>query len=134
MTVAEFREKCAAYAMEQVNSQREQFKRLGLLADFENPYITLQPEYEAAQIRLFGSMAEKGYIYKGKKPVYWSPSSESALAEAEIEYYDKKSPAIYVAFPSLTEKVYSKRQIISSSGRRHRGQSQRTWGLPSAMS
>ncbi|TCI37415.1 MULTISPECIES: isoleucine--tRNA ligase [unclassified Exiguobacterium] len=98
MTVAEFREKCAAYAMEQVNSQREQFKRLGLLADFDNPYITLQPEYEAAQIRLFGTMAEKGYIYKGKKPVYWSPSSESALAEAEIEYYDKKSPAIYVAF------------------------------------
>lgn len=98
MTVAEFREKCAAYAMEQVNSQREQFKRLGLLADFENPYITLLPEYEAAQIRLFGTMAEKGYIYKGKKPVYWSPSSESALAEAEIEYYDKKSPAIYVAF------------------------------------
>lgn len=98
MTVAEFREKCAAYAMEQVNSQREQFKRLGLLADFDNPYITLLPEYEAAQIRLFGTMAEKGYIYKGKKPVYWSPSSESALAEAEIEYYDKKSPAIYVAF------------------------------------
>ncbi|MBR2756679.1 MAG: isoleucine--tRNA ligase [Exiguobacterium sp.] len=98
MTVAEFREKCAEYAMEQVNSQREQFKRLGLLADFENPYITLLPEYEAAQIRLFGTMAEKGYIYKGKKPVYWSPSSESALAEAEIEYYDKKSPAIYVAF------------------------------------
>ncbi|MCT4783582.1 MULTISPECIES: isoleucine--tRNA ligase [Exiguobacterium] len=98
MTVAEFREKCAAYAMEQVNSQREQFKRLGLLADFEHPYITLLPEYEAAQIRLFGTMAEKGYIYKGKKPVYWSPSSESALAEAEIEYYDKKSPAIYVAF------------------------------------
>lgn len=98
MTVAEFREKCAAYAMEQVDSQREQFKRLGLLADFDNPYITLLPEYEAAQIRLFGTMAEKGYIYKGKKPVYWSPSSESALAEAEIEYYDKKSPAIYVAF------------------------------------
>ncbi|WP_114165487.1 isoleucine--tRNA ligase [Exiguobacterium sp. TNDT2] len=98
MTVAEFREKCAAYAMEQVNSQREQFKRLGLMADFDNPYITLLPEYEAAQIRLFGTMAEKGYIYKGKKPVYWSPSSESALAEAEIEYYDKKSPAIYVAF------------------------------------
>lgn len=98
MTVAEFREKCAAYALEQVDSQREQFKRLGLLADFDNPYITLLPEYEAAQIRLFGTMAEKGYIYKGKKPVYWSPSSESALAEAEIEYYDKKSPAIYVAF------------------------------------
>ena len=84
MTVAEFREKCAAYAMEQVNSQREQFKRLGLLADFDNPYITLLPEYEAAQIRLFGTMAEKGYIYKGKKPVYWSPSSESALSDDNV--------------------------------------------------
>ncbi|WP_114571151.1 isoleucine--tRNA ligase [Exiguobacterium flavidum] len=98
MTVAEFRELCAKYALEQVDHQREQFKRLGLLGDYENPYITLQPEFEAAQIRLFGDMANKGYIYKGKKPVYWSPSSESALAEAEIEYQDKRSPAIYVAF------------------------------------
>lgn len=61
-------------------------------------YITLKPEYEAAQIRLFGEMADKGLIYKGKKPVYWSPSSESSLAEAEIEYHDKRSASIYVAF------------------------------------
>jgi isoleucyl-tRNA synthetase len=98
MSVAEFRKLCEEYAYEQVNNQREQFKRLGVRADWENPYITLKPEFEAQQIKVFGEMAKKGYIYKGKKPVYWSPSSESALAEAEIEYQDKRSASIYVAF------------------------------------
>lgn len=98
MSVAEFRKQCAEYAYEQVNNQREQFKRLGVRADWDNPYITLKPEFEAQQIKVFGEMAKKGYIYKGKKPVYWSPSSESALAEAEIEYQDKRSASIYVAF------------------------------------
>ncbi|MCT8139754.1 isoleucine--tRNA ligase [Anaerobacillus sp. CMMVII] len=98
MTVAEFRKLCEDYALEQVDRQREQFKRLGVRGDWENPYITLNKEYEAQQIKVFGDMAKKGYIYKGKKPVYWSPSSESALAEAEIEYQDKRSPSIYVAF------------------------------------
>ncbi|MFV2046508.1 isoleucine--tRNA ligase [Metabacillus litoralis] len=99
MSVAEFRKLCEEYAWEQINGQREQFKRLGVRGDWENPYVTLQPEYEAQQIKVFGEMAKKGYIYKGLKPVYWSPSSESALAEAEIEYQDKRSPSIYVAFP-----------------------------------
>ncbi|WP_416826925.1 isoleucine--tRNA ligase [Ectobacillus polymachus] len=98
MTVAEFRKLCAEYAYEQVDRQREQFMRLGVRGDWYNPYITLKPEYEAQQILVFGEMAKKGYIYKGLKPVYWSPTSESALAEAEIEYKDKKSPSIYVAF------------------------------------
>ncbi|WML43632.1 isoleucine--tRNA ligase [Neobacillus sp. PS3-40] len=98
MTVAEFRKLCEEYALEQVNNQRTQFKRLGVRGDWENPYITLKPEYEAQQIKVFGEMAKKGYIYKGKKPVYWSPSSESALAEAEIEYQDKRSASIYVGF------------------------------------
>ncbi|UOE57079.1 isoleucine--tRNA ligase [Cytobacillus oceanisediminis] len=98
MSVAEFRKLCEEYAYEQIDSQRGQFKRLGVRGDWENPYITLKPEYEAQQIKVFGEMAKKGYIYKGKKPVYWSPSSESALAEAEIEYKDKRSPSIYVAF------------------------------------
>jgi isoleucyl-tRNA synthetase len=98
MSVAEFRKLCEEYAYEQINNQREQFKRLGVRGDWENPYITLKPEYEAQQIKVFGEMAKKGYIYKGLKPVYWSPSSESALAEAEIEYKDKRSPSIYVAF------------------------------------
>lgn len=98
MTTAEFRELCTKYALEQIDNQRTQFKRLGVRGDWENPYITLKPEYEAQQIKVFGEMAKKGYIYKGLKPVYWSPSSESALAEAEIEYQDKRSPSIYVGF------------------------------------
>ncbi|EIQ4025710.1 isoleucine--tRNA ligase [Staphylococcus pseudintermedius] len=98
MTTAEFRDKCQAFAMEQIDIQKKDFLRIGVNGDFDNPYITLKPEYEAAQIRLFGEMADKGLIYKGKKPVYWSPSSESSLAEAEIEYHDKRSASIYVAF------------------------------------
>lgn len=96
--VLEFRRLCAQYARKYVHRQKEQFKRLGVRGDWENPYITLDPEYEARQIKVFGDMAKKGFIYKGLKPVYWSPSSESALAEAEIEYQDKRSPSIYVKF------------------------------------
>lgn len=99
MSIAEFRQLCENYALEQVDLQRDSFKRLGVTGDWDNPYITLQPEYEAAQIRVFGQMAEKGYIYRGQKPIYWSPSSESALAEAEIEYHDVRGPSIYVGFP-----------------------------------
>lgn len=98
MTLAEYREKCFDYALSQVDTQKADFKRLGVSGDWEHPYVTLQPEYEAAEIRVFGKMAEKGYIYKGMKPIYWSPSSESSLAEAEIEYKDVKSASIYVAF------------------------------------
>jgi isoleucyl-tRNA synthetase len=98
MSVADFRKLCEEYAWQQINGQREQFKRLGVRADWDNPYVTLTPAYEAQQIKVFGDMAKKGYIYKGLKPVY-SPSSESALAEAEIEYADKRSASIYVAFP-----------------------------------
>ncbi|MFP7332584.1 isoleucine--tRNA ligase [Shouchella clausii] len=98
MSIADFRKLCEEYALEQINSQRQQFMRLGVRGDWWKPYITLEKEFEAEQIKVFGKMAKKGYIYKGKKPVYWSPSSESALAEAEIEYYDKRSASIYVAF------------------------------------
>ncbi|CAM5187391.1 Isoleucine--tRNA ligase OS=Ureibacillus acetophenoni OX=614649 GN=ileS PE=3 SV=1 [Ureibacillus acetophenoni] len=98
MSVAEFRKLCEEYAYEQIENQKGQFRRLGVRGDWENPYITLKPEFEARQIEVFGKMAEKGYIYKGLKPVYWSPSSESALAEAEIEYKDVESYSIYVAF------------------------------------
>ncbi|RDW18483.1 isoleucine--tRNA ligase [Oceanobacillus arenosus] len=98
MSIADFRKLCAEYALGQVNNQREQFKQLGVRADWDHPYITLTKDYEAAQIQVFGEMAKKGYIYKGLKPVYWSPSSESALAEAEIEYQDKRSASIYVTF------------------------------------
>ncbi len=98
MTLAAFRTLCEKYAYEQVEKQMEGMKRLGTIGDYDHPYITLQKIYEANQIKIFGKMATDGLIYKGLKPVYWSPSSESALAEAEIEYHDVKSPTIYVAF------------------------------------
>jgi isoleucyl-tRNA synthetase len=98
MSVHEFREYCKEYALQSVERQKKQFKRLAIRGDWSHPYITLQPQYEAQQIRVFGAMVNKGYIYKGLKPVYWSPSSESALAEAEIEYQDKTSASVYVAF------------------------------------
>ena len=99
MGKAEFRELCEKYAYEQIEKQMKGFKELNVLGDFEHPYITLQKELEARQIEVFAEMAKKGLIFKGLKPVYWSPSSESALAEAEIEYHDRKDPSIYVAFP-----------------------------------
>ena len=97
--IAEFRKKCEEYAFKQVERQKEQIRRLGLVGDFDHPYLTLQKEFEAKQIEVFAKMALRGLIYKGLKPVYWSPSSESALAEAEIEYKDVTSHSIYVAFP-----------------------------------
>ena len=104
MPTAEFRNLCYNYALEQVEIQKNQFKRLGVLGSWDDPYITLQPYYEAEQIRVFAKMAELGLIFKGLKPVYWSPSSESALAEAEIEYQDKKDATIYVLMPILDGK------------------------------
>ena len=98
MPTAKFREKCDAYAHEQVNKQMEQLIRMGTFADYKHPYLTLQHEFEARQIEVFAKMAMDGLIFKGLKPVYWSPSSESALAEAEVEYHDIKSPTIFVKF------------------------------------
>lgn len=99
MPKSDFRKLCEEYAYKQVERQKKGFKRLGVLGDFENPYITLQHDFERDQILVFAKMAEKGLIYKGLKPVYWSPSSESALAEAEIEYKDITSKSIYFKFP-----------------------------------
>src|SRR5690554_1155130 len=98
MSVAKFRDLCRDYALEQVHKQTDQFKRLGVLGDWNNPYLTLDNEYEAMQLKIFSKMVENNFIYKGLKPVYWSPSSESALAEAEIEYHEVTSDSIYVAF------------------------------------
>ena len=99
MGKADFRALCEKYAYEQIEKQKKGFKELNVLADWDHPYITLQKELEARQIEVFAEMAKKGLIFKGLKPVYWSPSSESALAEAEIEYHDRKDSSIYVAFP-----------------------------------
>ena len=97
--VVEFRKHCREYALKYVDIQSEQFQRLGVRGNWDNPYLTLKPEFEAIQIKVFGEMAHKGYIYKGLKPVYWCGDCETALAEAEIEYQDKTSPSIYVKFP-----------------------------------
>lgn len=94
----EFRARCKEYAQKYISIQREGFKRLGVRGDWEHPYLTFHKDYEAEQIGVFGEMAKKGYIYKGLKPVYWCPSCETALAEAEIEYADTTSSAIYVKF------------------------------------
>lgn len=94
-----FRNQCKEYALRFVKTQKEQFQRLGIFADYENPYLTLTPEYEKGVIELFGLMAEKGLIYQGKKPIHWCFNCKTALAEAEIDYADEKSPSVYVKFP-----------------------------------
>jgi len=101
LSAVEFRRRCREYALKYVDIQREEFRRLGVWGDWEDPYLTLRPEYEAAQIRVFGEMVRRGYIYKGLKPVYWCPHCETSLAEAEIEYDDRQSPSIYLRFPIL---------------------------------
>ncbi len=100
----EFRDKCREYALSFVDKQRTEFQRLGVIGDWENPYLTLKPEFEAEQIRIFGKMAEKGYIYKGLKPVYWCYTDETALAEAEIEYQDDPCTTIFVKFQVKDDK------------------------------
>ena len=99
LTDSEFRDKCKEFALNFVDIQRSEFQRLGVIGDWENPYLTLKPEFEAEQIKIFGKMAEKGYIYKGMKPVYWCPADQTALAEAEIEYADDPCTTIFVKFP-----------------------------------
>lgn len=104
VSVAEFRQKCEEFARQHVDTQREQFKRLGVVGDWEHPYLTLTHDFEAKQIEIFGEMAKKGYIYKGLKPVYWCPHDETALAEAEIEYQDEPCSSIYVKFAVTDDK------------------------------
>lgn len=99
-----FRKACEEIALKYLDIQRDAFKRLGVIGDWENPYITLLPEFEAKQIGVFGEMAKLGCIYKGMRPVYWCPSCETALAEAEIEYTEEHSTSIYVKFPVADDK------------------------------
>lgn len=108
LTPLQLRQKAKEFALSTVNEQRESFKRYGIWGDWEHPYLTMKPEYEAAQIGVFGQMVLKGYIYRGLKPVHWSPSSKTALAEAELEYPEgHTSRSIYAAFPmtGLSEAV-----------------------------
>ncbi len=102
--VLEFRKHCKDFALKYVANQKEQFKRLGVIGDWDNPYLTLQPEFETKQIEIFGEMAKKGYIYKGLKPVYWCPHDETALAEAEIEYAEDTNNSVFVKFKVTDDK------------------------------
>ena len=99
MSVPEFRSACHAYAQKYVDLQSEGFQRMGAVGDWENPYLTMSPGFEAEEVRVFGDMYKRGYIYKGLKPVYWCPHDETALAEAEIEYKDDPCTTVYVKFP-----------------------------------
>src|SRR5262245_36234908 len=92
------RKACEEYARKYIDIQTRQFQRLGVLGDWDNPYITLNPQYEADELRLFADIVEKGFVYRGKKPVYWSIPCRTALAEAEVEYRDHVSQSIYVKF------------------------------------
>ncbi len=104
LSPVDLRKHCKEFALSYVDNQRNQFKRLGSIGDYSNPYLTLAPEFEAMQIEIFGDMAEKGYIYKGLKPVYWCPTCETALAEAEIEYAEDPCHSIYVKFKVTDDK------------------------------
>ncbi len=99
MSVPEFRTACHEFAQHYVDVQREGFKRMGVIGDWENPYLTMSPGFEAEEVKIFGAMYKNGYIYKGLKPVYWCPHDETALAEAEIEYQDDPCTTVYVKFP-----------------------------------
>ena len=118
ITPTELRAKCREFAYGNLKGQEADFKRLGIWGDWEHPYVTINPEYEAQQIRIFGEIYKKGYIYKGLKPVYWCSDCETALAEAEVEYADHKSHSIYVKFPFEKEeanKVYKLANIETDS-------------------
>ena len=115
LTPVTLREKAATFAKETVEKQSKSFQRYGIFGDFGTPYLTLQPEFEAAQIKVFGEMFKKGHIFRGRKPVHWSPSSRTALAEAELEYPEGHvSKSIYVAFevrePSEALKDYHSKE------------------------
>ncbi len=103
MSVPEFRTACHEFAQHYVDVQREGFKRMGVIGDWENPYLTMSPSFEAEEVKIFGAMYKNGYIYKGLKPVYWCPHDETALAEAEIEYQDDPCTTVYVKFPMLMD-------------------------------
>ena len=98
MSIPQFRTACEKFAQKFIDIQRDQFIRLGITADWEHPYVTMAPKFEAREVKVFGEMFKKGYIYKGLKPVYWCPHDETALAEAEIEYRTDKCTSIYVKF------------------------------------
>ena len=109
-----FRKQAAAFAKKFVEIQKGEFKRLGAIADWDNPYLTLDPKYEASIVKVFGQLAENGYVYRKKKPVYWCPCCETALADAEVEYADHASDSIFVKFKivSLPKGLKTKKALL----------------------
>jgi isoleucyl-tRNA synthetase len=103
LSIIQIREECKKYALKYVDIQRNQFKRLGVFGEWDKPYLTMTPEYEGNVIRYLAAFFASGNIYKGKRPVHWCPYCKTALAEAEIEYKDRKSPSIYVKFPMVSD-------------------------------
>ena len=117
LTPAELREKCREFAHKNLKGQEKEFKRLGVWGDWEHPYLTINPEFEAEQIRVFGEMFKKGYVEKGLKPVYWCASCETALAEAEVEYADHTSTSIYVRFKFDNESTTKIQNLINTQNK-----------------
>jgi isoleucyl-tRNA synthetase len=112
-----FRAACREYALKQVDAQRSDFKRLGVLGDWDHPYMTMMPRFEAEQLRAFALIIKNGHVYKGFKPVHWCLNCRSALAEAEVEYEDKTSPSIYVRFPVVDAADLAQRFGLQAIGR-----------------
>src|SRR5919109_1645450 len=107
----EVRKRCDAFARKWIDLQREQFRRLGVLGDWEHPYLTLDPKYEAEILRAFAVFVEKGLVYQSKKPVFWSTGAQTALAEAEVEYQERDDTAVYVKFPITAGELAGKASI-----------------------
>jgi len=135
LTPAELRAKCREFAHKNLKGQEAEFKRLGVWGDWENPYLTINPEFEAEQVRVFGEMFKKGYVEKGLKPVYWCASCETALAEAEVEYADHTSTSIYVRFAFDSESVEKINKIVDTQDKKVYAVIWTTtpWTIPSNM-
>ncbi len=122
-----FRAACRGYAYKQVDAQRKDFKRLGVLGDWEHPYLTMDPRFEAEQLRAFAMIIRNGHVYKGYKPVHWCLNCRSALAEAEVEYEDITSPSVYVRFEVIDRLDLARRFVLTPEG------SELDEGIPTAL-
>jgi isoleucyl-tRNA synthetase len=109
----EIRKKCEAFARKYINIQREQFKRLGVFGDWEHPYLTMDPKYEAEILRAFAVFVEEGLVYQAQKPVFWSTGAQTALAEAEVEYQERDDTAVFVKFPIVNGPLAGKASIVA---------------------
>ena len=133
--MATFRRLCREHAEHAMDGQTRDFSRLGVLGEWGNPYLTMSAEYESATARLFGKFLERGYVYKGLRPVYWCIHDQTALAEAEVEYKEHNSPSVYVKFPlksdpALIDPALAGKNVSASSGRQRRGRCRRTSASP----